>query len=424
MSERTKPLFAKEHLQSLLNGIMETISSRVDAVPEDQFCAASENDLVEHLLPRFLITPLVLHEENREMQQSEAMVDISGDFSRDTRRGQMRAIKGIRIDVSAPFSGGYTLWDYAPNQSFGREPRGFIMPSPEGDSGTLHIIKEQPNDVPMERLKPEIESEFSMIRAYLGFQKEQIEKHNSSVPNQLLRAIQGRKKRLEIHKAVPNILGIPLKRKEGAPNFEPIGIKRKLPRPLPAMPKPGHQPEPGISEPEYQHILAVIRHEGMTFETTPRTYAVHDEEELRDIVLAHLNGHYEGAASGEAFRKFGKTDIKIEDRDRAAFIGECKIWRGSKELAMAIDQMLGYLTWRDCKAALVIFNKDNAKFSEILTKIPEALKSHPKFKSEIATMGRGEWKIQLSSSEDENRLITVTVFAFNLFFQVNATKGT
>jgi hypothetical protein len=38
----------------------------------------------------------------------------------------------------------------------------------------------------------------------------------------------------------------------------------------------------------------VIRHEGRSFEATPGTFVKHDEEELRDIILAHLNGHYEG----------------------------------------------------------------------------------------------------------------------------------
>lgn len=78
-------------------------------------------------------------------------------------------------------------------------------------------------------------------------------------------------------------------------------VKRKLVRPLPPAPKGGYKPEPGITDDDYKHILSVIRHEGRTFETTPSTYAVHDEEELRDILLAHLNGHYQGAASAEAF---------------------------------------------------------------------------------------------------------------------------
>jgi hypothetical protein len=79
----------------------------------------------------------------------------------------------------------------------------------------------------------------------------------------------------------------------------------------------------------YVDILKIFRHEGRTWESTPKTYFVHPAEELRDMLLAHLNGHYEGVATGETFRMSGKTDIRIEDNSRAAFITECKIWEGS-----------------------------------------------------------------------------------------------
>ena len=74
------------------------------------------------------------------------------------------------------------------------------------------------------------------------------------------------------------------------------------------------------------------------------------------MVLAQLNGHFKGAATGEAFRGKGKTDIRIEQDDRAAFVGECKNWNGETGATKAIDQLLGYLTWRDGKAALIVFN--------------------------------------------------------------------
>ena len=139
------------------------------------------------------------------------------------------------------------------------------------------------------------------------------------------------------------MLGIPLKIHDGAPSVRPIQIKRTLVKPLPPPPKSGFKPEPGITDEDYEHILSVIRHEGRTFEATPRTCAVHDdEEELRDIILAHLNGHYQGGATGETFRRSGKTDIRIEDQDRAAFVAECKVRRGQKELLAAIDQLLSY----------------------------------------------------------------------------------
>ncbi len=192
-------------------------------------------------------------------------------------------------------------------------------------------------------------------------------------------------------------------------------IARQLVRPLPPPPKSGYKPEPGITDEDYSHILSVIRHEGRTFETVPKTFSVHDEEALRDILLAHLNGHYRGDATGEAFRRSGKTDMRIEDRNRAAFVAECKVWKGPKELSQAIDQLLGYLTWRDCKAAIVIFNKHNAKFSSVLDFIPGVFTTHPLYKRTHDVKEAGEWQFDMTSCEDEGREVRVHVFAFNLF---------
>lgn len=88
---------------------------------------------------------------------------------------------------------------------------------------------------------------------------------------------------------------------------------------------------------------------GRTFETSPSTFAVHDEEGLRNVIVASLNGHFPGEATSETFRKKGKTDIHIEDKDRAAFVGECTLWYGEKQLQKKVSQLLGYLTWRDWK---------------------------------------------------------------------------
>lgn len=62
--------------------------------------------------------------------------------------------------------------------------------------------------------------------------------------------------------------------------------------------------------------------------------------------LAHLNGHFGGNAAGERFRRKGKTDICIEFEHRAAFVAECKLWKGPKAFGEAIDQLLGYLMSR------------------------------------------------------------------------------
>jgi len=186
---------------------------------------------------------------------------------------------------------------------------------------------------------------------------------------------------------------------------------------LPPAPVGGFKPEWTIDDKEYENILTIIRHEGRTFEATPKTYAVHDEEELRVIILAHLNGHYRGDASGETFRRSGKTDLRIEAESRIAFVAECKIWKGSQTIHESVDQLLGYLTWRDCKAAVVIFNKHVAGFSDILAKTHPMFESHPRYmKTVVADRDAGEWRIIIRSKEDDARLIHMHVFLFNLYF--------
>src|SRR5262249_10958172 len=95
--------------------------------------------------------------------------------------------------------------------------------------------------------------------------------------------------------------------------------------------------------------LKVMGDMALMMERSPRTFAKLEEEEIRDHFLLQLNGHYEGSATGETFNAAGKTDILVREGNRNLFIGECKIWHGSNKFAEAIDQLLGYLTWRDTK---------------------------------------------------------------------------
>lgn len=106
----------------------------------------------------------------------------------------------------------------------------------------------------------------------------------------------------------------------------------------------------------------------LLWKKTARSYYKNTEEELRDRLLASLNTHYY-SATGETFRKIGKTDIHIEFENNAAFIGECKIWHGEKKFAEAIQQLFNYSTWKDVKLSVIVFNKYNQDFQSIISKI-------------------------------------------------------
>lgn len=156
---------------------------------------------------------------------------------------------------------------------------------------------------------------------------------------------------------------------------------------------------------------------GTTMEKTARTYFSNNEEELRDHLLAALNTHYE-AATGETFRKIGKTDIHIEFENRAAFIGECKIWNGERLFQGAIQQVINYSTWRDLKVSVIIFNKDNQSFPAILSKIKswadENTVSYIQPQANI-------WKCKYHR-QDMNVDIKLTILAFDLFIDKRQFK--
>lgn len=413
---RDNLLFYEGDLDGTLRSHQSLISSRIDSIPRDQFLNTSIEELTQHFLSELLVEPLTLYEDRAEMEQRETKIDVSGWRDRNSfgDRGPIN-VAGIEVVVTIPYSGDQSLWKLRPNQWQSIFPHGDVRRPGRDGVGTLQILLSQPADDSPERFKTRLDEELKSIRFYLEAQRRQIEQFNAGLTGPINSAITARRERLKRNEGIQDLLGIPLKQKEWVPQVEPIKIARKLVRPLPPPPKAGYQAEPGITDEDYRHILSVIRHEGRTFEATPKTYAVHDEEELRDILLAHLNGHYQGAAAGEAFRRNGKTDIRIEDQNRAAFVAECKVWRGAKELSSAIDQLLGYLTWRDCKAALIVFNKNNAKFTELLGHIPETIQAHEKFRQALNKGQDGEWEFLMTSREDEARHVRVHVFVFNIY---------
>lgn len=411
-------LFSDGDLGEALRQQQQKLQQKVDSIPQDQFLSTPDDIIVQHVVAEFHIEPLTLYEDRKVMDQQETMVEVSGDFDRAIFRDEGPVhVPGIQITISIPYTGDKGLWKLRPSMSRSSFPRASVTEVDRDGIGYAKLVASLASDREPSRLKEFVDRTLDDLRFYLESQKREVEQENHALEGRVRAAIQRRRTRLGKHASIVSVLNIPLRRREGVPPIEPIPIKRKLVRPLPPAPKEGIKQEPGIHDADYEHILAVIRHEGRTFEATPKTYSVHDEEGLRDIILAHLNGHYEGGATGETFRRKGKTDICIEDSERAAFVAECKVWRGSKEFATACDQLLGYLTWRDCKAALLVFNKHNAKFSEVLEKIPEALKIHPCYLKDMGYRLPGEWRFLFRSKEDEARLVTIHVSAFNLYVE-------
>ena len=148
-------------------------------------------------------------------------------------------------------------------------------------------------------------------------------------------------------------------------------------------------------------------------EYSPTPFVGMSEEDLRTHFLVHLNGHFPGQATAETFNFSGKTDIIMKAEGRNVFIAECKIWHGTSALLGTLDQLLRYISWRDTKAAALMFNR-NSNFTEVLSAIEVGVPTHPKFIRMDCKTDESTFQYILVHPQDPNRELMVTVVAFNI----------
>lgn len=126
-----------------------------------------------------------------------------------------------------------------------------------------------------------------------------------------------------------------------------------------------------------------------------------------------LEPNFEGSATGETFNKSGKTDILLRHEGSNVFIAELKFWRGKKSYLDTISQLLGYLTWRDSKAAVVMFVK-NKDFSTVLETAKETTPEHPNCLGYVSEQEEGWYHYRFHINEYKNREVKLAVMLFHI----------
>jgi hypothetical protein len=98
----------------------------------------------------------------------------------------------------------------------------------------------------------------------------------------------------------------------------------------------------------------------------------------RNLVVSMLNANYPGSTTAETFNKLGSTDIRLRVDEGNVLIAECKIWTGAKAYTDGLDQLFGYLTWRQNYGLLITFSK-NKSLSAVVDQAKKATHAHPSF---------------------------------------------
>ncbi|HQN18629.1 MAG TPA: hypothetical protein PKV86_05815, partial [Syntrophobacteraceae bacterium] len=226
--------------------------------------------------------------------------------------------------------------------------------------------------------------------------------------------VAARRAKLEADSQLVTDLGFRVRRRSDPPSSYTFPVQRKPVVPLPsAKSGPLAKPDPVLEMKVYEEILDTLAGMSIVMERSPSSFARLDEEALRDHFLIPLNSKFQGMASAETFNASGKSDILIKHEDRILFVAECKFWKGPQSLTEAIGQILGYLTWRQTKAALLLFNR-NRDLSKVLSQISEVFQKHPQFvREEPYDMNTG-FRFVLRHPNDADRHVTLTLLAFDV----------
>ena len=347
--------FSNQEIEHYFTTNIQRMDNYINSYSQDTLLANEINQLVEECYEKVHMQPAIINDEDETRRGVEAcQIEryAPAVFTRD-RRQKVFSAEGMKITFVFPISGDVSLFKYrASTHSFSPYPEIELMS--DAISFTYSIDPQQTPDIDQARLllMDTLLKDRNRIQEGLNFANNDVQAFNHRLRLRIEKLISTRRDNAAKLQKMALMLQIPLPRSQYGSTHIPL-IRREVPLKRTVDREKSYY----ISNEDYTYIIDTIKHNCSTYERTPESCAKLQEEDLRNFLLAALNGMFKGAAGGETFRKTGKTDICIEQENRAAFVAECKMWSGKASIPDALTQLIGYLTWRDCKCALIYFCK-------------------------------------------------------------------
>lgn len=403
-------IFSKESISNVFQKAHNLINSTIEKEVESYILNANASEYAEYLEAKHKLEIPELHFDQVYVDHYEDDIPAE-DFPRDFHVFSGKKYKKQIIQYFIPCSGDISLLAYFPHNTI-------VVGSRENfeikeDSIVTEFINFV-NDV--EEIRRKYQREVDGIRSKYNYLIQDITAFNSGLKNYIQLSFRERKEKLLTTNKLLMSLGVPLKKKENVPATfsvpkpqlrEKIVVK-------PIVHDKSFEPEPTLDNENYKKILKLINDVGKNFERMPSVYKGKGEEDLRDHILMVLDPNFElGSASGETFNKTGKTDIQLRYNSSVIFIAECKFWSGAKNYLSTIDQLLGYLTWRDTKASVIVFVRQK-DFSSILDKVETQTSKHPNYLSFVGKADENWLNYRFHINGDRNREVQLAVQVYNI----------
>ena len=410
MYARSIKIFNEQSLRDYLEARFKKLETQVQAEADNYILNVNETEYVEHLEARFLVDNLELDFDGISISTDRKEIPAEhfpgGGFTWNVERGKRYPKDIIRYHI--PYSGDQELLTCRPSTSLLSE----VSVSVTGQEIYFDIVDFDGN---AESIKQRAASNQNHIHQQWARVKDEVAAFNKGLKSRAARVFQTRKEHLLKRNGLMASLGVPIKKRENLPQTFAVptpATRKKISVTKPAVTEKGYRPEPTLEDATYHQILDYLHGWGKQLERMPSTYSGKSEEDLRDMFLAFIEPHFEGTATGETFNKGGKTDILLRFEGSNVFVAECKRWRGQQSYLDAISQLLGYLTWRDSKAAMMMFvsNKD---ISSVVQTVEQTTSEHANYLGFVRKQEESWLNYRFHLDGDPNREVKLAVLLFH-----------
>lgn len=267
----------------------------------------------------------------------------------------------------------------------------------------------------VDKIAQEVNNGIARAKESIKWKTDDISKENDKLLGQIKTFIQERRNNIKTSKqkfsSLTSKISIPLKRKLSASvqnvNIDHRPIVKRV-KPAPKLPE-----EYVLDESKVNDIIEIVDNQAKTFEKTPTSFKLLGEEDLRNLICANLNSIFVGSATAETFSKKGKTDIYLNIDKGNILIFECKFWGGKELYLETINQLRGYLTWRENYGIMITFVR-NKNFTSVLKQIEDITKKSDSyidgFKKISETCFHSRQRL-----DDEDKHIKLIHLFFNLY---------
>lgn len=377
-------------------GARNAIVSQIEQLSFNKLEGTSIEEWVEYLFQEYALSPIIIKSEAPTIREKE-------EQEYGTRGVPELEVVNIDIPIEQNIKGEIILEHRASTWNLFLSPMTYI-----GNYISFESSSTNPNQV-----KTKISEQLTNVRNI----NSDIEQENLTLKQYIASLINERKSKLNAKKAsIKNLaeaLGANLKLTENAEIL--IHARPEIKQGIRNIREPLPQPKPTIymDRKYFEPILSIIDMQSSAFERTVATINKLEEEDLRNLLIATLNGAFNQTATGETFSKLGKVDITLKIPQGGVFIVETKFWSGPKTIDESTEQILKYLTWRDAYGVVILFSRIK-NFSLIFPQIIPTIQRSESLSGNIITIDQHHYVARHSLPEDINTIVEIHYLIYNV----------